>query len=52
MTEMVTISKEEYDELIERSNWLGCLEGAGVDDWDGYDYAQEMYAQEYDQTED
>lgn len=40
--EMVTITKEEYDELIEQVEFLECLRGAGVDNWDGYEYAQEM----------
>lgn len=38
----ITISKEEYDRLIERDNWLNCLEAAGVDNWSGYDYAKEI----------
>lgn len=34
--EMVTIPKSEYDQLVRDSDWLGCLEAAGVDNWDGY----------------
>jgi len=30
------------DDLEEDSKFLGCLQGAGVDNWDGYDDAQEM----------
>ena len=48
--EMVTITKKEYDELIQDSIFLQCLEGAGVDNWSGYSYAQEMMA-EYDEDE-
>jgi hypothetical protein len=40
--EMVTITKKEYEKLLGRDNWLCCLEGAGVDNWDGYDYASEL----------
>ncbi len=40
--ETVTIPKSEYDSLLEDSNWLQCLENAGVDNWDGYDYAREL----------
>lgn len=29
--EMITITKEEYDSLVEDSNWLTCLEASGVD---------------------
>lgn len=39
----ITIPLEDYRELIQRVNWLECLEAAGVDNWDGYDYAQELY---------
>ena len=34
--EMVRIPKSEYEQLQKDSNWLGCLEAAGVDNWDGY----------------
>lgn len=37
--EMVTITREEYDSLVTRSNWLECLEAAGVENWEGIDEA-------------
>jgi hypothetical protein len=40
--ETVTIPKAEYKELLEESKWLMCLEAAGVDSWEGVEYAQEM----------
>jgi len=39
----VTISQEEYDELLERSMWLDALECAGVDNWEGHDIALELF---------
>ena len=42
MEEMVTITKKEYDSLTKDSDWLGYLEAAGVDNWQGYEYAIEM----------
>lgn len=39
----ITITKEEYDRLVEAENFLDCLRGAGVDNWDGYDHAVEMF---------
>ena len=42
MNDTVTISKEEYDSLLEASDKLLALEGAGVDNWEGYDEAMEM----------
>lgn len=41
--EMVTISKKEYESLLDDSFKLSCFEGAGVDNWCGYDYAMQEY---------
>jgi hypothetical protein len=35
----VSITKAEYDRLVERDDFLTALQGAGVDNWSGYDYA-------------
>jgi len=40
--ETVTISKKEYESLKEDARWLQCLESAGVDNWQGIDYAYEL----------
>jgi hypothetical protein len=42
MEKTVTISKEEYESLLEASDKLLALEGAGVDNWEGYDEAMEL----------
>jgi hypothetical protein len=42
MGEMITITKEEYDELIYDQMKLIALEGAGVDNWEGWDDAMEI----------
>ena len=39
---MISITKAEYDALAADSRFLAALEGAGVDNWDGYDNAQDM----------
>lgn len=39
----VIISLEEYEDLCERSLFLEALERAGVDNWDGIDFAQEIF---------
>lgn len=36
---MPEITDDEIDEL----NFLGCLYAVGVDNWQGYEEAQEMY---------
>jgi len=40
--ETVTITKFEYDRLITDSEWLACLDAAGVDNWQGIEEAQAM----------
>ena len=42
MEERVEILKTEYDELKEDQQTLRALQIAGVDGWDGYDYAMEV----------
>ena len=44
--EVITITKKEYESLLEDSKWLRVLENAGVDNWEGYDYARELYDNE------
>ena len=39
----ITIDVERYGELLEAESWVQALEAAGVDNWDGYDFAQEIY---------
>jgi len=34
--------KKENEELQEKADFHDCLIAAGVDNWDGYGYAQEM----------
>lgn len=40
--ETITITRKEYDELVNDMIWLRCLESAGVDNWDGFDEAREI----------
>ena len=40
---MVKIPYKEYKRLLDAEAMLQCLEGVGVDNWDGYDYAIEMF---------
>lgn len=42
----VTIPQEEYDRLVEDQAFLWALEAAGVDNWDGYGVAREIYKEE------
>lgn len=42
-SDKITITKKEYLELLNNSNFLNCLMSAGVDNWDVYDYACDNY---------
>lgn len=39
--ETVTITKNEYESLLEDAKKLRALEAAGVDNWEGYDIAMD-----------
>ncbi len=39
---IVMVPEEEYNRLLERDRWLCALEGAGVDNWGGWDVACEI----------
>ena len=47
----VTITKKEYDRLVEESDMLNDLRDAGVDNWDGYSEAMRIYREEYSKAE-
>jgi hypothetical protein len=38
----ITITTKEYEGLLEDRAMLICLQNAGVDNWQGYDYAMEL----------
>ena len=40
--ETVTIPLVEYEQLLKESEWLSCLEAAGVDNWIGFDDARDI----------
>lgn len=44
--ELITISRKQYESLLEDSIFLSYLETCGVDNWSGYDYACDMFNQE------
>lgn len=45
LEESVSISKKEYSRLLQQDEWVSCLDQAGVDNWEGIDYAIELYDQ-------
>lgn len=47
MSEYLHIKEEDLRDLEEKANWLECLEAAGVDNWEGYDFARDIYAERY-----
>ena len=39
---MISFTQEEWDSYQQSLNFLECLEEAGVDNWSGYEMAQEL----------
>lgn len=44
--EEITMSKEEYEILLQNQKMLRALEAAGVDNWDGFDFVLESLEEE------
>ena len=42
--EFVKITRAKYEQLLECNNFLEALQASGVDNWEGYEAAQEMIA--------
>lgn len=45
--ETVTITKSEYDSMMQDVKWMRCYEAAGVDNWEGIDHAIDIYNERY-----
>ncbi len=43
LSKKIVCLQNTVNELDERERWLICLEAAGVDNWEGYDFAADMY---------
>ena len=46
MEEMISISKQRYEELLKAEKELNMLNFYGVDNWEGYEEATEALAKE------
>lgn len=46
------IPHEYFAELYDRSDFLSCLEAVGVDCWEGYSQARQIYNEVNDEFED
>ena len=44
--ELIEIEKYIYDDLVNDQKFLRALNAAGVDNWQGYDYAVELWEKE------
>ncbi len=51
MEEQITISKKEFDSLQEDSLMLVALQNAGVDNWQGYDFAMDLFNEYKEEAE-
>jgi hypothetical protein len=43
MADVMMVPMDKYNELVNDQKWLQALEAAGVDNWEGFDYARELY---------
>ena len=41
--EMIMVTRELYDDLCQKEAWLDALEAGGVDNWEGYRLAQDIF---------
>lgn len=41
--DLITISRETYEILLDDSDFLACLQATGVDNWEGINEALELY---------
>ncbi len=39
----ITISSQEYKSLLKDRDWVAALEVAGLNDWEGFDKAMELF---------
>ena len=46
LTDYALISNDELEELVENTDFLSMLESCGVDNWEGYSEAQEMFIEQ------
>lgn len=42
MSETIVIEESRYNELLEIERFMRALEAAGVDNWEGYDFAVDL----------
>jgi hypothetical protein len=50
-TEMVTVPFSKYESMVRDSEFLSCLQAAGVDNWEGYGEARGMMEEEEEDEE-
>lgn len=51
MDQLVFLTENEYDDLVKDREFLGCLEQAGVDNWEGYSIACQLFEGEIDEDD-
>lgn len=51
MAEKIEIDKAEYDRLVDVDRFMDALDAAGVDNWEGYGTAYQIYDGEIDEDD-
>lgn len=48
----ITVDTDDYRKLLNLRNFLDYLKEVGVEDWEGYEKAKELYREKHDEEED
>lgn len=48
---VITVDRKMFEKIVDDSNFLDCLKACGVDNWDGYSQAVEMFNQQEEQLD-
>lgn len=48
---LITVFQDSYDKLVQDSNFLNALISVGVDNWSGYEEAQNIVNEENDSVQ-
>ncbi len=48
---LITVDRKMFEKIVEDSNFLDCLKACGVDNWEGYGLAVQMFNEQEEQLD-
>lgn len=48
---VITVDRKMFEKIVDDSNFLDCLKACGVDNWDGYGMAKQMFNEQEEQLD-